>query len=132
MARLAKLARMGKQHSIRQGAQGPRERWSLDAGSGDVARLDIPADAQRERHFEIDSRFVVRRRADADEAWLELRVSVDGALRWSRRVDSAEGSDSLDYRFSVRLPAGRPLRLLATTVVQGVQRVSLVLEAWEE
>ncbi|WP_298235479.1 hypothetical protein [uncultured Azohydromonas sp.] len=123
---------MGKQHSIRQGAQGPRERWSLDAGSGDVARLDIPADAQRERHFEIDSRFVVRRRADADEAWLELRVSVDGALRWSRRVDSAEGSDSLDYRFSVRLPAGRPLRLLATTVVQGVQRVSLVLEAWEE
>ena len=124
---------MGKQHSIRQGAQGPRERWSLDAGSGDVARLDIPADAQRERQFEIDSRFVVRRRADAEEAWHELRVSVDGALRWSRRVDSAEGSsDSLDYRFSVRLPAGRPLRLLATTAVQGVQRVSLVLEAQEE
>jgi hypothetical protein len=123
---------MSKQHSIRHGAQGPRERWAVDAGSADVARLDIPADAQRERAFELDCRFVVKRRADADTAWHELRVSVDGALRWSRRVDSAEGSDSLDYRFSLRLPPGRPLRLLATTAVQGVQRVSLAWEAQEE
>ena len=50
----------------------------------------------------------------------------------SRRVDSSEGSDSLDYRFSLRLPPGRPLRLLATTAVRGVQRVSLVWEAVEE
>ena len=123
---------MGKEHRIRHGAQGPREHWSLDAGSADVARLDIPADAQRERHFKLDCCFVVKRRAGAQDAWHELRVSVDGALRWSRRVDSAEGSDSLDYRFSLRLPPGRPLRLLATTVVQGVQRVSLVWEAVEE
>ncbi|WP_157266826.1 hypothetical protein [Azohydromonas aeria] len=123
---------MGKQHSIRQGAQGPRERWSLDAGGADVARLDIPADAQRERVFELDCRFVVRRRAGVDDAWHELRISVDGALRWSRRVDSAEGSDSLDYRFNLRVPPGQPLRLLATTAVQGVQRVSLAWEALEE
>ena len=123
---------MGKEHNIRLGAQGPRERWSLDAGGADVARLDIPADAQRERHFELDCRFVVKRRAGVEDAWHELRVSVDGALRWSRRVESSEGSDSLDYRFSLRLPPGRPLRLLATTAVQGVQRVSLVWEAVEE
>ncbi|MDZ5458998.1 hypothetical protein [Azohydromonas lata] len=123
---------MGKEHSIRLGAQGPRERWSLDAGGADVARLDIPADAQRERHFELDCRFVVKRRTGVEDAWHELRVSVDGALRWSRRVESGEGSDSLDYRFSLQLPPGQPLRLLATTAVQGVQRVSLVWEAVEE
>ena len=29
------------------------ERWRASAGARDVVRLDIPADAQRERTFEI-------------------------------------------------------------------------------
>lgn len=105
----------------------------MDAGAADVARLDIPADAQHERVFEVDCRLAVRRLAHAEAAWHELRVFVDGALRWSRRVDTAEGpGDSLDYRFTLRLPVERPARLLATVATQGVRRLSLVIEATQE
>ena len=43
-----------------KGSNSPRpERWSAESGSRDVVKLDIPADAQRERTFEIFIRLLV-------------------------------------------------------------------------
>jgi hypothetical protein len=111
-----------------------RERWSVKVDAGDVATLDIPADLQRDRDFEIDCRFVVRARPGADAPWHAMRVSVDGSLEWSRRIaTSTQGdSDSLDYHFRRSLPRGQALRVVATTQMQGAQRLSLAIEAEAE
>lgn len=109
------------------------EHWHTDAGAGDVATLEIPPDAKRSRRFEIDCRFVVRSAEDG-EASHAMRVYVDGALEWSRRVDTANrgGQDSLDVHFARELAAGRPLRIAVSTDVCGAQRVALRIEAEEQ
>lgn len=108
------------------------EHWTIDAGAGDVATLEIPPDAKRDRRFEIDCRFVVRAGADG-EAWHAMRVYVDGAQEWSRRIatERGAGSDSLDVHFARELPAGRALRIVAATDLRGAQRVSLRIDAEE-
>ena len=111
-------------------APSPPERWSADAGHRDVVKLDIPADALRERRFEIFCRLVVRgARSDASHG---MRVLVDGALEWSRSVPTDPGgSDSLDLRLCRTVPPGRPLRLSATCELRGAQRVRLSIDAEE-
>lgn len=112
--------------------QGP-ERWSASAGARDVVRLDIPADAQRERTFEIFCRLVVSNKAGRTDATHAMRVLVDGALEWSRSMPThADGEDSLDLRLRRSVPVGRPLRLTATCELRGAQRVSLSISAEEE
>jgi hypothetical protein len=108
------------------------EHWSTDAGAGDVATLEIPPDAKRDRRFEIDCRFVVRS-PEEGEAWHAMRVSIDGAQQWSRRIATANrGShDSLDLHLTRDVPAGRALRIVAATELRGAQRVSLRIEAEE-
>lgn len=125
---------MMRRHRVREDEAAPREHWFARVDGGDVAVLDIPADLKRERRFEIDCRFVVRTRDDTQGAWHAMRVSVDGAQEWSRRIDTANpgASDSLDVHFRRDVPAGRPLRIVATTEVGGgAQRVALEIEAEE-
>jgi hypothetical protein len=109
------------------------ERWSVDAGNADVATLDIPADLQRDRDFEIDCRFVVRAPAGAQAPTHAMTVLVDGAHQWSRSIATANpgASDSLDYHLRRRVPAGQPLRITATTEVRGAARLRLLIEAEE-
>ena len=96
-----------------------------------MVRLDIPADAQRERHFEIFCRLVVR--AGRPDAVHGMRVLVDGAVEWARRVPThAEGSDSLDLRLRRTVPVGRPLRLSATCELRGATRERLSITAEED
>lgn len=112
----------------------PREHWSVRVDGGDVAVLDIPADLGRTRRFEIDCRFLVKTREEAQGAWHAMRVSADGAQEWSRRVDTANlgATDSLDLHFRRELPTGRPLRIVAATEVGGgAQRAAVVIEAEE-
>ena len=109
------------------------ERWSADAGARDVVRLDIPADAQHERTFEIFCRLVVGNKTGRSDATHGMRVLVDGALEWSRSVPTpTEGNDSLDLRLRRSVPAGRPLRITATCELRGAQRLSLAISADEE
>ncbi len=109
------------------------ERWSASAGSRDVVRLDIPADAHRERTFEIFCRLVVSNKAGRTDATHTMRVLVDGALEWSRSMPShVGGEDSLDLRLHRSVPVGRPLRLNASCELRGAQRVSLSISAEEE
>jgi hypothetical protein len=109
------------------------ERWSADSGQRDVARLDIPADALRERSFEIFIRLVVGNKAARTDATHGLRVLVDGALEWARSVPTqTDGSDSLDLRLRRTVPIGRPLRLTATCELRGAQRLSLSISAEED
>jgi hypothetical protein len=109
------------------------ERWAADSGTRDVAKLDIPADAQRERQFEIFCHLVVSNRTGRVDATHGMRVLVDGALEWSRSVPThADGQDSLDLRFRRSVPVGRPLRVTATCELHGAQRVSLRISAEEE
>jgi hypothetical protein len=113
-------------------AQAP-ERWSASAGARDVVRLDIPADAQRERTFEIFCRLVVNNKAGRTDATHAMRVLVDGALEWTRSMPThADGEDSLDLRLRRTVPVGRPLRLSASCELRGAQRVSLSISAEEE
>ena len=109
------------------------ERWEVRLDGADVAVLDIPPDAQRDRRFEISCRFAVSLRADGAGRH-GLRIDVDGSMEWSRTVDTEnpEQSDSLDYRFRREVAAGMPLRVVAKTDVQGpVQRLELTIEAEE-
>jgi len=109
------------------------ERWAADAGTRDVARLDIPADALHEREFEIFCRAVVVERSGAAGAWHELSVRVNGALEWTRRVEVAPtDEDSLDLRLRRTVPVGRPLRLVVQSKVHGVQRRALTISAEQE
>jgi hypothetical protein len=109
------------------------ERWSVDAGASDVALLVIPPDARRARVFEVDCRFIVRIAEDAADAWHELRVEIDGALQWSRRIASHAPSDSLDYHCRCEVAIGRALRLRALAKVGGrALRMRLLIEAEEQ
>ena len=107
------------------------ERWAANAGTRDVARLDIPADAQRERSFEIFCRLVVSTgRGDATHG---MRVLVNGALEWTRSMPTHPGGeDSLDLRLRRTVPVGRPLRVVATCELRGAVRVGLTVSADEE
>lgn len=108
------------------------ERWSADAAAGDVCRLDIPADAARERRFEIACQFVVAH-PGAGAARHGLAVTVDGAREWSREIETHVGAtDTLDVRFVRSVPAGRPLRIVATSSVKRSRRVGLTISADEE
>ncbi|AKJ29353.1 hypothetical protein [Caldimonas brevitalea] len=109
------------------------ERWVAEAGTADVATLDIPADAHHDRIFEISCRYVVAHRGGAD-AWHSLRIDVDGRQEWSRRLatENPGSTDSLDYRFRRLVPAGQPLRVTAKTGAHGVSRLELLIEADEE
>ena len=114
------------------GTQSP-ERWSADSGHRDVVRLDIPADTQRERRFEIYIRLQVMNRAARPDATHALRVLVDGALEWSRSAAThADGPDTLELRLRRILPLGRPLRISATCELRGSLRTALTITAEED
>ena len=109
------------------------EHWVADSGSRDVAKLDIPADAHRERHFEIFCHLVVSNRAGRSDATHGMRVLVNGALEWTRTLPThTDGNDSLDLRLRRSVPVGRPLRVSATCELRGAQRVSLRITAEED
>jgi hypothetical protein len=109
------------------------ERWYADSGHRDVVKLDIPADALRERTFELFCRLVVANKTARADATHSMRVLVDGALEWSRTVlTHPDGNDTLDLRLRRTVPAGRPLRLTAISELRGSTRVSLSISAEEE
>ena len=106
------------------------EHWSIDAGAHEVARLDIPADANRERTFEVFVALAVR--GARDGATHGLRVLVNGALEWSRTVPTHPGpGDTLDLRLHRTVPVGLPLRLTAIAEVKQAARVRLTITADE-
>lgn len=107
------------------------ERWTLDAGAKDLATLVVPPHAHRDRVFEIDCRLVVRAPM-APGAWHALRVCIDGALEWSRHIDTHAPGDSLDHHCRRVVHAGQALRIGVQTEVHGCSRVSLTIEAAED
>jgi hypothetical protein len=110
------------------------ERWALDAGDAEVATLTVPADALRERRFEVSCAMSVRVAPGATEAWHRMTVLADGARQWQRRVVTSllDGSDGLDHRFERSVPPGQALRITVELAGQGVQRRRLVIEADEQ
>lgn len=111
------------------------ERWQVQAGPADVATLAIPPDLHRDRDFEIDCRFVVRVPADPGAAtpWLQMRVLINGHQEWERRIDAASpgATDSLDLHVRRRVPPRQALKVVAQVRSQGVQRLTLQIEAEE-
>ncbi len=111
------------------------ERWSLSAGDAASAVLSIPADARRERRFEIACAVTVHVAADAAEPCLQLSVLANGTQQWQRRAPAHNPGawDGLDYRFSRSVPVGQTLRIAVAVGLagQGVRRRSLVIEADE-
>ena len=109
------------------------ERWSADSGHRDVVKLDIPADAQRERRFEVYIRLQVTNKTARADATHALRVLVDGALEWSRSARThTDGPDSLELRLRRTVPVGRPLRISATCELRGSMRAGLTIAAEED
>ena len=107
-----------------------REHWSV-AVSGDAARLDIPADAQRERRFEIYCCFAVAHPGSGD-AWHSLRVLVDGRQEWARRLRTDPGAgDTLELRLHRTVPAGRALRLAAHGATERARALRISIDAEE-
>jgi len=109
------------------------ERWQLAADDAAHATLVIPADARRERRFEIGCAITVQRPAEAASAWHQMTVQANGVSQWSRRVPTQNPGtyDGLDYRFSHVVPVGQALRVHVAVTGQGVRRRSLVIEADE-
>ena len=109
------------------------EQWKVAAGDSAVARLDIPADARRERTFEISFSMTVRPNDAAVSPWHEMRVYADGELQWSRRIATQHPAafDGLDYRFRRRVGVGRVLRLQALVDCGQARRLQLEIEADE-
>ncbi|MDE2370115.1 MAG: hypothetical protein KGN16_14185 [Burkholderiales bacterium] len=115
-------------------SQPPPERWAITAGDAATATLIIPADARRERRFEIACAMTVALAAGADDgAWHQMTVQADGTEQWRRRVATANPGawDGLDYRFSRSVAVGRALRITVAVACQGARRRSLVIEADE-
>jgi hypothetical protein len=109
------------------------EQWKVRAGDGAVARLDIPADARRERTFEISVSMNVQPNKAAVSPWHEMRVFADGELQWSRRIATQHPAafDGLEYRFRRRVGMGRALRLQALVDCAQARRLQLEIEADE-
>lgn len=109
------------------------EQWKVSAGDNAVARLDIPADARRERTFEISFSMNVRPNDTAVSPWHEMRVYADGELQWSRRIATQHPAafDGLEYRFRRRVGVGRALRLQALVDCGEARRLQLEIEADE-
>ena len=108
-----------------------REHWSV-AVAGESARLDIPADAHRERRFEIYCCFSVAH-PGSGEAWHALRVLVDGRQEWARRISTDAGArDTLELRLRRTVPAGRALRLAALGATERTRPIRLSIDAEEE
>lgn len=109
------------------------EHWEADVGDEGAAHLDIPADAVRDRTFEVTVDWTVKAVPGADAPWHAMRVLLDGAQQWSRRVPThPDAGDSLDYRVRCTVPAGLPLRVTAATEVHGTRRLRLRVRADEE
>ena len=109
------------------------ERWHIDAGDAATATLVIPADARRERRFEIACAVTVAVPAAAAEPWLQVSVLANGIQQWRRRAPAHNPGawDGLDYRFARSVPGGQALRITVAVAGQGVRRRSLVIEADE-
>jgi hypothetical protein len=111
------------------------ERWQLDAGDAASATLLIPADAARERRFEIACAVTVAvPEAPAGAApWLQVTVLANGSQQWQRRTPAHNPGawDGLDMRFTRTVPVGQALRVGVSVAVQGARRRSLVIEADE-
>jgi hypothetical protein len=109
------------------------ERWALSAGDAANATLTIPADARRERRFEISCAITVLVPEDAQKPWHQMTVMAAGAQQWRRREASANPGawDGLDYRFQRSVPVGHTLRIGVSVAGQGVRRRSLLIEAEE-
>ena len=109
------------------------ERWTLDGGDNATATLVIPADARRERRFEIACAMTVVLPAEAatDDAWHQMTVQANGSQQWRRRETTHNPGqfDGLDYRFSRSVPVGQSLRITVSIAGRGVRRRSLLIEA---
>lgn len=111
----------------------PPERWHLDGGDAATATLVIPADARRQRRFEIACAVTVNVPTAASEPWLQMSVLAGGVQQWRRRAPAHNPGawDGLDYRFAHNVPVGQALRITVVVAAQGVRRRSLVIEADE-
>jgi hypothetical protein len=111
------------------------ERWTLNAGDAPTATLTIPADARRERRFEIACAVTVAVPETATPArcWHQMTVLANGSQLWQRREPAHNPGawDGLDYRFARSVPVGQALRVTVNVAVQGLRRRSLVVEADE-
>ncbi len=109
------------------------ERWTLSAGDAATATLHIPADARRERRFEIACAITVAVPGGGRQPWHEMTVQADGQRQWRRRVDSHNPGawDGLDYRFSRSVPVGQALKITVSVACQGARRRTLDVEADE-
>jgi hypothetical protein len=108
------------------------EHWAVETDRDDVARLDIPPHASRERSFEIWCSFRVAHPGTGNASHA-LRVLVDGAQEWSRRVPTDPGGrDALDVRLRRVVPAGQPLRLTAIGAVDRAVPLGLSISAEED
>jgi hypothetical protein len=109
------------------------ERWQLQAGDAATATLTIPADARRERRFEIACAATVAVPADVASPWLQMTVQANGTQQWQRRTPAHNPGawDGLDYRFSRIVGVGQTLRVTVSVAGQGVRRRSLDIEADE-
>ena len=132
-ARTPRTARTPSPAAVPRAAPSRPERWALDAGDAALATLHIPADAARERTFEIGCAMTVRLPADSREAWHRMGVQANGSQQWSRQIATSNpGSfDGLDYRFRRTVPVGESLRITVTVECRGARRRSLVIEADE-
>jgi hypothetical protein len=109
------------------------ERWAVDAGEAAQAVLTIPADAKRERRFEISCAMTVSLREAQPGAWHQMTVQAGGSQQWQRREPTQNPGawDGLDYRFTRTVPVGQALRLVVSVACQGGRRRSLKVEAEE-
>lgn len=109
------------------------EHWQIDGGDAASVTLTIPADARRERRFEIACAMSVWVPEAAAAPWHQMTVLADGQQQWCRRENSHNPGawDGLDYRFSRSVPVGRALRVTVAVTGQGVRRRGLRIEADE-
>jgi hypothetical protein len=109
------------------------ENWSTRAGDRAIAVLDIPADAIRQRRFEIACAMTVQALDNSASPWHELRVYCDGQLQWQRRVATQQPApfDGLDFRFQWQIAVGRGARIQVESHCQGARRLQLQIDAEE-
>jgi hypothetical protein len=109
------------------------EHWAADGGDAASTVLTIPADAKRERRFEIAIAVTVGVPADAKEPWLQVTVLANGTQQWKRRTPAHNPGDydGLDYRFTRSVPVAQALRVQVSVAVGGARRRTLKIEADE-
>lgn len=110
------------------------ESYRVDVADEALAVLDVPADAHRQRVFEVACAITVQTEDDSGSAWHQLTMLDNSTRQWERRERTRNPGefDGLDVRYRRAVGVGQSLRITAAVRCLGSRCRRIVIEVDEQ